>query len=126
MRTASQYFFDASREASTPIARHQHVPWTTEITFPLQVDFERNAINSIARCGRTSYHRELDERSDEENLARVVSFVRAPHWSPLEHVAMGGDGKGNFDGWSQARHDWPWMLPSLAAAAEKEGPNEDQ
>lgn len=56
-------------------------------------DYELDAVQtammliSAARCGRVSYYRQGDSKSQKDDVLRGESFATNKHWSPLEHPA---------------------------------------
>ncbi len=127
----TQVFARATRvayEASTPTTTVLHVPFMDydDVT-RLVIGAEQDMINGVAICDRTSYGRELDHFTDEQQADLVVKLVTPPfHSGPLEHVGIVLPSHmntglepmtlGNFkEPWSQLRHYWREYLPSIHA-----------
>lgn len=90
-------------DASTPqqIERGMwHVPFADQ-----QVcEFGDLTMVSAARCARVSYTgHDGKPTTVESDLALAGKLAESGHWSPFEHQATPGDGRGNFRGWVQAR-----------------------
>jgi len=118
--------------ASTTIERDMHVPFC-EKDQPSEADL----IVAVARCARTSYGREMEEKSYEEDVNLVTRLINGQHWSPFEHVAAASgipdpeilaDRAGarlvhqvNFEApWAQLRHNIALYLPTIAARLDSE------
>lgn len=105
-------------EASTPIPDVFHIPFRR-----YDCSIEDAMIYGVAQCARTSYGRELDAFTMEQNSQLTVDLITPPlHAGPLEHCGIfpvnGEPHLGNFERWNQLRHRWKDYLPSIAARLE--------
>lgn len=131
-------------DESEPVEREIHVPFESDIIAAYRrangvgpMD-EKIVIQSVARCARVSYGRELEEKTYEEDVNLVVRLLKAGHASPFEHVGIvmpetalpykqvaaalrRADHLGNFEyPWSQLRHHVKEYLPTIAARLDSE------
>lgn len=117
-------------ETNRPKERPVHIPFSkfehhhTGIWTGDRSLVEQEMIRSVARCARVSYHREMEEKTYEEDRALVKKLISSGHYSPLEHMSVADKSHaplGNFAWpWQQLRHRWPEYLPALAAEINAE------
>ena len=105
-------------EASSPFADIFHIPFRR-----YDCSIEDAMIYGVAQCARTSYGRELDAFTMEQNRDLMVKLLTPPiHSGPTEHVGIFPVNReahlGNFEVWNQLRHRWREYLPSIAARLE--------
>lgn len=104
-----------------PYFDRETLDWALDRTFPFNSEDDERLPEGVtakeackrisaARCARVSYLTHDGHRDPWEDLKMYDRLVSAspPHASPLEHVACPVDGTrfhlGNFEGWSQLRH----------------------
>ncbi len=109
-------------EASVPLPTPWHIPFgKTSISVP-ESDWnsirERKIIQSVSKCARTSFGRELDEFTDEEHRSLLKRLLGNPmHAGPFDHAAHVQEPHiGNYSApWVPLRFFWRDYLPSIAA-----------
>jgi len=97
----------AALEGSTPVERDFHAPYVSEAEIE-ELDYERAALVSAARCARVSYlNHDGSAPVLEKDLALAETLRTSRHASPFEHQAWvfaDPDHRSrNFRGWEQFR-----------------------